>query len=183
MHARVYQFVSRHLLAVSALAAMGGVFCNVLAMKAAAHPPRGAALKTELAQAGVARFTSSEYKPGVVRHVVLFRFRAGVSEARRQEVRERFIALKDTALRGGKPYIVSIDGGAQISGEDAGPALEQGFIVTFGSQGDRNFYVGQPVVTDPAAYDPAHQRFKDFVRPLLDDGGVVVFDFQAGPSS
>ena len=127
---------------------------------------------------GVERFTSADYKPGLVRHIVLFRYDRSVSPEQKQEVIRRFLALKTLSKRNGAPFILSIETGSDISGEGLDQCFEQGFIVTFTSQGDRNYYVGQPVVTDPSFYDPAHQAFKDFVGPLIDQGGgAFVFDF------
>jgi len=136
-------------------------------------------LKAELAKVGVARFTAPDYRPGLIRHIVLFRYAPGVTEAEKQDAKERFLALKTLCKRDGQNYIVSIETGSEISGEGADQGLEQGFIVTFHSQGDRNYYVGQPVVTDASYYEPAHQAFKDFVGPLLDRNGALVFDFVA----
>jgi hypothetical protein len=137
-------------------------------------------LAKELQEVGVERFTAPDYKPGTIRHIVLFRYSRSVSAAEKTTVERRFLALKTLAQRAGKPYVLSIEAGVEISGERADQGLEQGFIVTFRSQGDRNYYVGQPVVDDPAHYDPAHQAFKDFVAPLLDKNGAVVFDFSPG---
>ncbi len=137
-------------------------------------------LKEELTRVGVAQFTASNYKPGVVRHIVLFRYGPQVTLEQKQKAKNRFLALKYLALKNGKRYILSIETGAEISGEGADQGLEQGFIVTFKSEGDRNYYVGQPVITDAHFYDPAHQAYKDFVGQLLDQNGVVVFDFSAG---
>lgn len=137
-------------------------------------------LKQELATVGVERFTSSDYKPGLVRHIVLFKYNSAVTSDQKEEVIRRFLALKRLSKRNGTPFILSIETGPDISGEGLDQCFEQGFIVTFNSQGDRNYYVGQPVVTDPAFYDPAHQAFKDFVGPLLDQNGAFVFDFSVG---
>ena len=138
-------------------------------------------LKQELAMVGVERFTSADYKPGLVRHIVLFKYNPTVTPGQKQEVIQRFLALKTLSKRNGTPFIVSIETGPDISGEGLDQCFEQGFIVTFTSQGDRNYYVGQPVVTDPNFYDPAHQAFKDFVGPLVDQGGgAFVFDFAVG---
>ena len=115
----------------------------------------------------------------------MFHYGEDVTAQQKEEVKARFLALKQLARRDGRSYIVSIETGAENSGEGADQGLEQGFIVTFRSQGDRNYYVGQPVVTDSAFYDPAHQAFKDFVGPLLHTSaggavdGVTVFDFAA----
>ena len=137
-------------------------------------------LKQELATVGVERFTASNYKPGLIRHIVLFRYNEAVSSEQKEEVIRRFLVLKTLAKRNGRRYILSIETGSEISGEGLDQCLEQGFIVTFKSQGDRNYYVGQPVVTDPSYYDPAHQAFKDFVGPMLDQNGALVFDFSVG---
>ena len=137
-------------------------------------------LKQELATVGVERFTAPDYKPGMIRHIVLFRYNEAVSPEQKEEVIRRFLALRTLAKRNGNTYILSIESGSEISGEGLDQCLEQGFIVTFKSQGDRNYYVGQPVVTDPDFYDAAHQAFKDFVGPMLDQNGAFVFDFSAG---
>ena len=137
-------------------------------------------LKQELAQVGVGRFTASDYRPGTIRHIVLFRYASSVTQEQKNEVTQRFLALQALCKRGGRKYIVSIETGGEISGEGADQGLEQGFIVTFRSQGDRNYYVGQPVIDDANFYDPHHQAFKDFVGPLLDQSGALVFDFSVG---
>ncbi len=138
-------------------------------------------LSVELARVGVETFTAPDYKPSTIKHVVLFRYAAEVSGARKEEVTKRFLALKDQARRSGVPYIKAIETGAQMSGERVAHGFEQAFIVTFKSEGDRNFYVGAPVVTDPFYMDAAHAAFKKFVGPLLENGtdGVLVFDFRA----
>lgn len=128
----------------------------------------------------VERFTDSAYKPGLVRHVVLFRYAPTVTPEQKAEVKKRFLALRSLSVRNGRPYVVSIETGAANSGEGADQGLEQGFIVTFRSQGDRNYYVGKPIVTDPAFIDSAHEAFKEFVGPLLDQNGALVFDFSVG---
>jgi hypothetical protein len=137
-------------------------------------------LKQELATVGVERFTAPNYKPGLIRHIVLFRYNEAVSSEQREDVIRRFLALRTLAKRKGRPYILSIETGSNISGEGLDQCFEQGFIVTFKSQGDRNYYAGQPVVTDPSFYDPDHQAFKDFLGPLLDQNGALVFDFSVG---
>lgn len=130
------------------------------------------------AKPNIPEIVSPHYKTGLIRHIVLFRYKDSVTAPQKREVIKRFLALKYLARRDGEPYIVSIDTGKQNSGEGASQGLEQGFIVTFKSQGDRNYYVGTPVVTNPAYFDPAHQKFKNFVGPLLDKNGALVFDYK-----
>ncbi|TPF73880.1 Dabb family protein [Brucella gallinifaecis] len=135
-------------------------------------------LHEEQQKVGLRAFTASEYKPGTIQHIVLFKYKKSVTSAQIQEVRRRFLALKTEAKRNGMPYIQQIEAGAQNSGEGADKGFQEGFIVTFLSEGDRNYYVGSPVVTDPKFYDQEHQKFKTFVGPLLaNKDGVLVFDF------
>lgn len=140
-------------------------------------------LAAQLEEVGVDQFTSADYRPGVIRHLVLFRFKDNATAEETAEVMKRFLSLKDTAQRAGSPYIVSIDAGEQTSGEQAGQGMSQGYVVTFASEGDRNYYVGTPIVEDETKVDPAHAAFKKFVGPLLDTNGAIVFDFMTTPSS
>ncbi|MFE2582623.1 Dabb family protein [Streptomyces sp. NPDC059378] len=136
------------------------------------------ALRQELSRVGVKKFTAADYKPGKVQHIVLFQFKPGTSAKEQAETMRRFRSLKTEAVRHGKPYITSLESGTQASGEGLGRGMQQGYIVTFASEGDRNYYVGKPIVTDPKFYDPAHEAFKNFVQPLLE--GAIVFDFRPG---
>jgi hypothetical protein len=90
------------------------------------------------------------------------------------------MALKKASKRNGVSYIASIITGSQNSLEQLSKGYEQGFIVTFRSEGDRNYYVGTPAVVDPQYYDLLYQEFKNFVEPYLNDGanGALVFDFK-----
>lgn len=134
-------------------------------------------LAQELAQVGAVQFTASSYKPGRVKHIVLFRYAPDVSIAQKKAVVKSFMALKGSK-RGNKPYIEAIEAGEQSSGEGVDGGYAQGFVVTFCSEGDRNYYVGAPLVSDPMYADPAHAEFKALVAPLLaKEQGVLVFDF------
>lgn len=131
-------------------------------------------------QVGTGSFTAPNYKRGAIQHIVLFKYKKSVTAAQIKEVRKRFLSLKTEAKRNGKPYIKQLEAGVQNSGEGADKDFQDGFIVTFSSEGDRNYYVGTPVVTDSKFYDPAHQEFKLFVGSLLaEKDGVLVFDFKA----
>lgn len=129
-----------------------------------------------LTKVGAARFTAPDFQPGTLRHMVLFRFRPEVTTALRNEVTKRFLALASLSRRpDGKPVVVSIEAGPQNSGENSDLGLQEGYLVTFKSEGDRNFYVGRPIVTDARYFDAAHDAFKTFAGPYLEK--VVVFDF------
>lgn len=138
-------------------------------------------LKNEANKIGLAQFTASDYKPGIVKHIVLFRFNNTVTTTQKNLIRKKFLALKNKCLRQGHPYILGIEGGNQMSGEGLAHGFEQAYIITFKSEGDRNYYVGQPIFTNAHFYDSAHQEFKDFVGPFLDkpinSKGALVFDF------
>lgn len=135
------------------------------------------ALDQELAEVGPETFTARDYKPGRVVHIVLFKFDPSTSDAVKTDVTGRFLALKDAPREDGEPYIQSIDAGPQASGEEAvGADYDLAFVVVFASVGDRNYYVGEPVVSDPRFFDGAHAAFKEYVGPLLDGGDVLVFD-------
>lgn len=128
------------------------------------------------AQVGLPQFTSPSWRPGLLRHVVMFRYKPGTTAAMRAEVTMRFLRLaQDSRRPDGSHPVRSIEMGMQNSGEGADAGLQQAFIVTFASEGDRNFYVGKPVIMDPAWFDPAHEAFKNFAGPALEK--VVVFDF------
>ena len=138
-------------------------------------------LRESLVAVGAPSFTSRAYRPGLVRHVVLFRYRDEVAPDQKDEVLRRFRALADSRRDDGDTYIVSIEAGEQASGEGAGGGYEHGIVVTFASEGDRNYYVGAPVVDDPAYVDAAHAAFKEFVGPLLHpERGSLVFDVVVG---
>ena len=117
----------------------------------------------------------------VIKHFVAFRFKDSVTESQRVEVQNRFLALKTNARRNGKNYILSIESGLANSPEGADQGMTQGYIVTFKSAEDRDYYVGKPFFAD---FDPAHDAFKQLVGPLLDTDdqgkvtGVFVFDFE-----
>jgi len=158
-------------------AALFAAFTTATIAQAADHLPTTELLKTELSEVGLETFTSPDFRPGIVRHIVLFRYRDGTTEKQREEIRRRFTALAMQAKRDGKPYIISIETGKQSSGEGVDGGFEEAFVVTFRSEGDRNYYVGTPVVENAAFYDPEHQKFKEFVGPFLAENGVLVFDF------
>jgi hypothetical protein len=125
-------------------------------------------------------FTQQFYDPGPTMHIVLFKYKTSVTTAQKKEVVRRFLALQPSPRQDtGKSYILYINSGVQNSLEGVARGFEQGFIVAFKSGGDRNYYVGKPIVNDPDFFDHKHDEFKNFVGPLLaEDNGVLVFDFK-----
>lgn len=136
-------------------------------------------LHNEVDAVGPARFTARNYRPGPILHIVLFRFSTATSAQQRGTAISRFLALA-LSEREGAPYIRAIQSGPQLSGEGAPGGAEHAFLVSFDSLGDRNFYVGEPFVSDPEFRDAAHHEFKDFVGPLL--AGATVFDLATTPA-
>ena len=148
----------------------------------AAETTASKSVAAEVASVGEDSFVAPGYKPGLIKHVVLFRYNDNVSVVLKKQIRDRFMALAYKCQRNGRRYIVSLETGAQSSGEGVDQELEQGFIVTFKSEGDRNYYVGKGIVQKEGNFDPAHDAFKAFVGQYLhspiDPTGVLVFDFK-----
>lgn len=116
-------------------------------------------------------------------HWVLFKFKPGTKDSDKQEVINRFLALKNS-VKNGNPYITFIEHGNQNSKESVKGNYDVGFRVSFSSEADRNYYVGKPFLTAPGTFDPMHDDFKNFVGGYLDldpndpNKGVLVFDYQ-----
>ncbi|MDM8358856.1 Dabb family protein [Pandoraea communis] len=140
-------------------------------------PPASERLAYRCAQIGERAFTARDYGATPIRHIVLLRFSNDVSIAAREPMIERFLRLKDECLRDGRPYIRSVEHGRQESGEGNGLGFEHAFLMTFESEGDRNFYVGEPIVRDATCFDPVHHAFKADIGPMLAPQGALVFDF------
>jgi len=124
-------------------------------------------------------FVDSQPNPaaGFVRHIVTFHFKPNVSDEVQQEVMETYMSLQFKCVNQstGELYILAFDGGFPNSKEGVDQRMQQGYIVTFGSVEDRNYFVGRPFQQD---YDPYHDAFKAYVGPLLiSPDGVFVFDF------
>jgi hypothetical protein len=144
-----------------------------------AQPSSTSAENQKIPVASAKQLTAQDYKPGIIKHIVLFKYKPSVSTETKNVVANRFISLQKQATRNDYSYIISVEAGYQLSQELMGQGFEQGFIVTFASEGDRNYYVGEPFITEPAFYDPTHHKFKAFVSPYLDQAQCcLVFDFR-----
>ena len=114
-----------------------------------------------------------------IQHIVIFRYQPQVEASTKADIARRFLALKDTARRDGRPYIASIVGGQAIR-EGFDQQMEQAFVVTFRNTADRDYWVGMPYSD---TMDPDHQALAAIVEPLLArdaDGGLTglfVFEF------
>ncbi len=106
---------------------------------------------------------NSSAKSGkLLRHMVLFQFKDESTEEEIQEVVDAFAALPKKI-----ETIVDFEMGTNISPENKDAGFTHGFLVTFGSEADRDAYLPHP----------AHQDFVKVLRPHLK--GVLVFDYWA----
>ena len=96
----------------------------------------------------------------LLRHVVLFKFKAEVTEAQTKEVVEAFAALPKKI-----DVIHSFEWGTDVSVENKSEGLTHGFLVTFRDEKGRDAYLPHP----------AHQEFVKLVGPRIEK--VVVFDY------
>lgn len=98
----------------------------------------------------------------VLRHVVMFQFKEGTTEAKIKEIEAAFAALpgKIEAIR-------DFEWGTDVSAEGKAGGFTHCFLVTFGSVADRDVYLPHP----------AHQEFVSLVRPNVEKS--LVLDYWA----
>jgi lysophospholipase L1-like esterase len=96
----------------------------------------------------------------VLRHVVLFKFKDGVSPEQVQEVVTAFGALPSKI-----DTIEDFEWGTDVAVENLAAGFTHCFIVTFRNAADRDTYLPHP----------AHEEFKKLVGPRIDK--VLVVDF------
>jgi hypothetical protein len=122
----------------------------------------------------------------LIKHFVAFRYKPNVTQQQKDDVMNRFLALKQECKRDGKNYIVSLVGGdCTQSLEGLTESFEQAYIVTFKDQDDYKYYIGQPF---SSTFDPAHDAFKKYAMPLLSvdekgqTDGAIALDFSTAVS-
>ena len=96
----------------------------------------------------------------VLRHVVMFSFKAGTTTERIGEVEQAFAALPAAI-----DEIIDFEWGTDVSVEQKSHGYSHCFIVSFASAEDRDRYL----------VHPDHQRFAELVGPLKEQ--VLVVDF------
>ena len=94
----------------------------------------------------------------LLRHVVLFKFKEGISEEKVQEIEEAFSALPEKI-----PEIAAYEWGLNNSPEGLNKGLTHCFFLTFKSEADREAYLPHP----------DHQAFVQLLGPSLEDVTVV----------
>jgi hypothetical protein len=99
---------------------------------------------------------------GVLRHVVLFKFKDGTSGRQVREIENAF-----RALPGKVDAICDFEWGTDVSVENRQQGFTHCFLVTFRSEADRAEYIPHP----------AHKNFGKILGPHLDK--VLVIDYWA----
>ena len=99
---------------------------------------------------------------GKIVHVVSFKYKKAVTEAKQKEIADALVALKKSI-----PQIISVDHGRNISKEGFDKGYNELFIVTFANEKDRDIYLKHP----------EHEKFAKMLDTLLADKGVFVFDY------
>ncbi len=117
-------------------------------------------LLTTLAALAMLAATTSLAAEGPVRHVVCFKFKAGVELGQVKKVEEEFAALKRKI-----PFIEGLEWGTNSSPEKHDKGFTHCWIVTFKNAQDRDAYI----------IHPDHKVFGSALGGLIDD--VLVLDF------
>ena len=99
---------------------------------------------------------------GVLRHVVMFCFKAGTGKETIGEIEAAF-----AGLQGKIEEIRDFEWGTDVSVEGKANGFSHCFLVTFGSEKDRGTYLPHP----------EHQEFVALVRPHVEKS--LVLDFWA----
>ena len=97
---------------------------------------------------------------GVVRHVVLFKFKDSASPEQVRAVEEKFRALKARI-----PQILDLEWGTNVSPENHAQGFTHCFFLTFRDAAARDAYLPHP----------AHKEFGASLGPVLDK--VLVVDY------
>ena len=93
-------------------------------------------------------------------HVVLIKFKEGAGEDQIKKVEQAFAALKEKV-----PGVLSLKWGMNVSPENKNKGFTHAFVLTFGSDKDRDAYL----------VHPAHKDFGKVLGPVV--GDVLVIDF------
>lgn len=101
-----------------------------------------------------------QQKDSVLRHVVLFKFKAEASEDKIKNVENAFKALPSKI-----PQIISYEWGLNNSPEGLSKGFTHCFFLTFNSEEDRAIYLPHP----------DHKAFGALLKTILDD--VLVVDY------
>jgi hypothetical protein len=97
---------------------------------------------------------------GPIRHVVHFKFKAGVEKAQVEKIVAAFAALKKKI-----DVVEQLEWGTNVSPEGLDKGFTHCWLVSFKSSADRDAYL----------VHPEHKKFVELVKPALEE--VLVVDF------
>lgn len=97
-------------------------------------------------------------------HIVLFKYSPSVSWIELEKHFREFAALRDTCLKNGKPYMISMRMGKNTSWENFHKGMTHAFVLEFKDEEDRDFYL---------LHDQVHRAFSAKAGPLIEDSVVV----------
>jgi hypothetical protein len=100
----------------------------------------------------------------VLKHVVLFRFKAGTSPETLRRIEAAFCQLPQQIEQ-----IRAFEWGTDVSVENKSQGFTHCFVLTFQAEQDRDAYLPHP----------AHEAFRAVMRPHLDQ--ALVIDYFAHP--
>jgi len=127
---------------------------------------RGAALVAALAATvmlGSLAAHGEQKEKQMLRHIVLYKFKEGISPAQVQEVIDAFAALPKRI-----DTVAGFEHGANVSPEGKSEGLTHAFVVSFRDEKGRDAYLAHP----------AHQEYVNLVRDRREK--VIVFDYWSG---
>ena len=101
---------------------------------------------------------------GKLVHVVSFKYKKAVTDAKQKEIADALVALKQSI-----PQIISVQHGKNVSKEGFDKGFHHLFIVTFANEKDRDIYLEHP----------KHKEFAKMLDGIIADKGIFVYDFFA----
>ena len=101
---------------------------------------------------------------GKLVHVVAFKYKKAVTDAKKKEIADALVALKKSI-----PQIISVQYGTNVSKEGFDKDFHHLFIVTFANEKDRDIYLEHP----------KHKEFAKLLDGIIADKGIFVYDFVA----
>lgn len=107
--------------------------------------------------------TANDATDQMIRHVVLFKFKAEASDQNIREIEQAFAALGAQIEE-----VADLEWGVDNSPEGLSQGFTHCFFVTFNSAKDRDAYLPHP----------AHKRFVELLKPHLDQALVVDYSPQ-----
>lgn len=117
-------------------------------------------INTSVMSQSASSSTHVSEKDSVLRHVVLFKYKAGTTAKDIDKVQQSFVGLKTKISQ-----IVSLEWGVNNSPEGLDKGYTHCFFLTFRSEEDRDAYLPHP----------DHKAFGEVIGPFLED--VLVVDY------